>query len=180
MLVGMSSPHENTSALTQVLAVWGAATGSIALLWDFYKWKTSGPKLRMTVAPNMVTATPGVGVDHTLHIHITVTNRGTARTTLKSLTVVSYASRFQRWRRKVLKSWVVVDTGPFCQALPHALEVGEEWRPFLPQTELLKGVAKDHWTEFQLLHSAAEKPLCTRLVVPDEKPKIQRHLITRD
>jgi len=151
--------------LTQVLAWIGALTGTVALLWDIYKWRKSGPKIEMTVSPNMVVATPGVGVNHTPHIGINVTNTGTARTTLKTIGVTCYASWWKQWRKKASKNFVVIDTGPYCRPLPHILEIGEEWRPFLPQESLLDKIDKESRIFFQLWHSASKKPVSTQLIV---------------
>ena len=38
---------------TEVAAWVGATTGISGLLWDFYKWKTSGPKLAITINTGM-------------------------------------------------------------------------------------------------------------------------------
>ena len=41
------------------IAAWiGAATGSIALCFELYKWLRSGPRLRLDVFPNMVVMPP--------------------------------------------------------------------------------------------------------------------------
>jgi len=154
------------NGLTQVLAWIGALTGTGALLWDFYKWKTSGPQLQMTVSPNMGLATPGVGVDKTPHIAINVTNTGTARTTLKTIGVACYSSLWKQWRQKPAKNFVVVDTGPYCRPLPHILEIGEEWRPVLDQGTLLNRIEDESRVFFQLLHSASKKAISTRLRCP--------------
>lgn len=156
------------NGLTQVLAWIRALTGTGALLWDFYKWKTSGPQLQMTVSPNMVTATPGVGVSETLNISINVTNSGTAKTTLKTIGVACCPSLWKQLRQKPFKTFVVINTGPYCSPLPHILEIGEEWRPFLDQRTLLDTIEKESRVFFQLWHSASKKPISTRLILPSK------------
>jgi len=37
--------------LTDIAAGLGAATGTISLLWEIYKWAKSGPKLIVSVNP---------------------------------------------------------------------------------------------------------------------------------
>jgi hypothetical protein len=138
-------------------------------LWDFYKWRTSGPKIRMTAYPNMVIAIPGIGVDKTPHVSVDVTNVGTAKTTLKNLGVASYSSKWHQWRRKPSKTLVVANTGPFCKPLPHVLEVGEVWKAFLLQDEVMKGIDRNDRVEFQLWHSASRKPVCTPLLFPKDE-----------
>ena len=152
--------------MTQLLAVWGAITGSLALLWDFYKWKTSGPQLHMTAFPNMIVAEPGVGVGKTLHIAINVTNTGTAKTTLTSLTLVSYRSLWAQLRQQSTQNFVVINTWPFCRPLPHVLDVGEEWKSFLQQDVVMKGVASGQRIFFQLYHSARKKSVSARITIP--------------
>ena len=158
--------ESNQFGMTDFLAVWGSITGTLAILWDVYKWKTTGPQIVMKAFPNMVTAEPGVGVDHTLHIAIDVTNTGSAKTTLKSLAVACYSSRWSQWRNKPEKTFVVINTGPFCRALPQVLEVGEIWRPFLPQDQIMKGIEHETLVFFQLWHSASNKPVSAQLVIP--------------
>ena len=34
-----------------VIALWGAILSTIVLAWDIFKWKTAGPKLRVSVKP---------------------------------------------------------------------------------------------------------------------------------
>lgn len=120
--------------------------------------------LRMTVSPNMVMATPGVGVDKTRHIVVAATNVGTARTTLRALTVACYPSRWlQGIGRHPSKTGVVINTGPFCKQLPCSLDVGEEWRAFLLQGIALEGLEGEKVIEFQLWHSAARRPVRVRL-----------------
>ena len=36
-----------------ILAVWGAFVATLVLLWDVYKWRTSGPQISFTARPNM-------------------------------------------------------------------------------------------------------------------------------
>jgi hypothetical protein len=45
--------------LTDIAAWIGAATGSISLLWEIYKWAKSGPKVIVSINPNMVSEQGG-------------------------------------------------------------------------------------------------------------------------
>jgi len=40
--------------LTGVLAVWGAFIATVVLIWDVYKWITSGPWIHLEVKANML------------------------------------------------------------------------------------------------------------------------------
>ncbi len=167
----LAQSQQSVPLLMQVLAVWGAITGSVAVLWDVYKWKTAGPKLRMTVTPNMIMVTPGIGVQRTgpyggRNISVDVTNVGNARTTLKSLTVACYSSTFQRWLKRPAKNFVVVNTGDFCKNLPCQLDVGDVWKPLLPQDNLMRDINPEHQVYIQVWHSASRKPACARLIIP--------------
>lgn len=151
--------------LLRIGAVWGAVTGSAALAWDFYKWKTNGPRISMVVSPNMVVATPGVGVDRTLNVAVDVTNTGTAKTTLQALGLACYPSRWRRWRGKPAATYVVPNTGSFSPPLPHGLDVGDVWKAFMLQDLLLHGIERENYIQVRLWHSAQRKPVTARLVI---------------
>ncbi len=38
----------------EIVAWWGAIVATVVLVWDIYKWKTSGPKIRFVVCPGMI------------------------------------------------------------------------------------------------------------------------------
>jgi len=60
---------------TEIVAWWGAALSTIMLLWDIYKWRTAGPKIRMSVTANMISINNPETDGKTL-IRIDVTNYG--------------------------------------------------------------------------------------------------------
>ena len=37
---------------TDIVAWWGAIVATSVLIWDIYKWRTSGPRIKFIVQPN--------------------------------------------------------------------------------------------------------------------------------
>ena len=66
-------------ALTDIAAWLGAATGSVTLLWEIYKWAKSGPKLIISVNPNMISA------QQERFVMISIRNTGDRKTTVQAV-----------------------------------------------------------------------------------------------
>src|SRR5882672_12402037 len=97
----MDDVGNSGSALTSVLAWTGALTGSAALLWDVYKWRHSGPKLRIQIQPNTIPQLPGVAtISHYLNLMVTVSNSGQKRTTITQLNLAYYPTLWKRLRQR--------------------------------------------------------------------------------
>lgn len=143
------------------MAAWvGAVSGVGAILWDFFKWKTSGPKIEVLVSPNMVMIpTPNMG---TKYITARVRNIGTSATTITNMCFATYGSRRARRKRKFSYGGVVASSST-TQPLPFKLEVGAEWMgTALQNVELEKLMdAGDLWCE--IYHSWSKKPVQTKI-----------------
>ncbi len=90
--------------LTDIAAGLGAATGTISLLWEIYKWAKSGPKLIVSVNPHMVTSAaalwPTSGQQGSVRfITVSVANREDQKTTVQALGFRYFVSG---WKRIVL------------------------------------------------------------------------------
>src|SRR5437868_1970339 len=73
-----------------------AVTGPTAILWDFFKWKTSGPKLAISAWANMIKM-PSLP-HNPRFLRITVQNVGTTTTTLTNAGFYVYGSHWTRFR----------------------------------------------------------------------------------
>ena len=62
---------------TDILAWLGATTGTLALLWDIYKWRQDGVQLSVKAVT--------FGIDKPEGITITISNRGGKPTTLTAI-----------------------------------------------------------------------------------------------
>ena len=82
----------------EIVARWGAIIATLVLLWDIYKWKTSGPKLRLRIIGNMKTINIPSSEGITF-ISVRVDNIGTVETTITNFYLVYYKT----WWRRIFK-----------------------------------------------------------------------------
>jgi hypothetical protein len=119
--------------ITFLIAVYGALTGTIALGWDFVKWRFSEARLVVRVMTNMLYH-DGTRTHDKRRLAIVVQNRGGKPTTLTLLGAESYHSLWHRLLRKPSSAFIITrpETG---QPIPYTLEVGHEWTGMVIQTE---------------------------------------------
>lgn len=143
--------------LTEWAAWVGACSGLGGLLWNVYTKLESGPKLRMSVTPNMVRIPDARGKKY---IRARVRNIGTTKTTITTMCFASYTSWWNRFRGRATGNWVVSSpsTG---QSI---LNVGEEWNGFASQDEDIEKLvaAGNLWCE--VYHSWSKKPIRARVI----------------
>ena len=90
-------------------AAWiGAITGVCAIAWDFIKWKTAGPKLKVWTHRNMVLMPDPVSSKNR-YIEVRIRNNGTAKTTITTCGFHLYDSWFAQMRRKPSKSMIIAN-----------------------------------------------------------------------
>jgi len=150
------------------IAAWfGAITGSVALLWDVVKWSKTGPRVRVSVAPNMT----AVGAAEILLgkdpcVLVEANNVGDAKTTITHLVGFYYASWLRRvFRLKPTQTLVVPDPRP--GKLPHVLDTGERWVGMMEQNEDLAKMSRDGYLYCGVHHSTSRRPVLARLIVRD-------------
>jgi hypothetical protein len=117
-------------------AWWGAITGTLALIWEMFTWFRKGPRLRLMATSDMQIVIPGVGLDKTLHISVTVRNVGDSATTLTHFCGISYSGWFNRLRRK--RSGLFVITTGAESPIPFKLGAGETWSGMALQDDVLR------------------------------------------
>ena len=142
-------------------AAWiGATTGVCAVIWDFIKWKTAGPKLRVRIYRDLVRAGP-VTNPPSKYLEFVIHNNGTASTTITMCAIHSYDSWFAKMIHKPSETMIVGDRAPL--RLPHLLGVGEEWTVLCLQDEdLQKSIdARKSWGA--VYHSWSGKPIEMRI-----------------
>ncbi|GAB3335380.1 hypothetical protein GCM10027359_08990 [Marilutibacter aestuarii] len=115
-----------------VAAWWGAIVATVVLLWDFYKWKSSGASISMNLVPNKRHSAPSLGTQ----VFVEVSNTGDRATTLTHLAFYGYKSKWHRLvrRKKYAARYVPL---PFGGHLPYELKVGSQWTGSTNQDELL-------------------------------------------
>lgn len=122
---------------TTVIAWIGVITGSIgtitgvsALVWDYYKWKRSGPKLRVEVIPGMAMHNPQLPLTNERLLWIRVVNTGNAKTTLTTLAFSYFPTEPNKKLTKPNATEHFLVTNPLPGRLPQVLETGEQWDGF--------------------------------------------------
>ncbi len=144
-------------------AAWvGAVSGLAALVWDFYKWKFAGPRLRGTAKPGMIGI--GRGVDPSAkYLLISVKNTGRTKTTISTLSFATYRSRWARHRLDRTAAGVVPQPIT-ADALPHVVDVGEEWSGTVLQNDYLNGMLATGNMWCELYHSWSKRPLLFKVL----------------
>lgn len=141
-------------------AWWGAAAGTVALVWDFFKWLTSGPHLRINARPNFevlgtVPISPGK------FVCVDVTNRGDAPTTLTHLAMIHFPNRWHRLRNTGANHYFVLPSIAK-DPLPFLLAPGAVWQAAFEQDAKLDHLLENGLLYVYVNHSQSEKPCRTR------------------
>src|SRR5438045_1208122 len=95
---------------TIYVAWWGAILATVVFLWDIYKWRTAGPKLRFFVQTGMMMTNEPIFKGKRL-IDIRVSNFGDRPTTLTNVSGMHYLSRWARFRNKAEHAFVITQFG---------------------------------------------------------------------
>jgi len=146
-------------------AWWGAGLATVVLLWDLYKWRASGPRLRVWAKGDQKQLRPGdwdkpgrVPGDEDW-IRISVANTGTGATTIQGVGFSCFSSVWQKVIRRPERTYgLVAETNPFCQ-LPWKLNPGEEWTGLLPQYEPFANLLKSGALYCQVEHTVSTRPV---------------------
>ncbi len=148
------------------IAAWvGAATGSLALLWDIIKWSRTGPRIAVSVAPNMT----AYGAAELLLgkepcVLVEANNVGDGKTTVTHLVGFYYDSWLKRFlRRKPTTTMVVPDPTP--GKVPHVLDKGERWVGMMEQNAELIKMSQEGYLFCGVYHSTSKRPVLARLVI---------------
>jgi hypothetical protein len=148
---------------TDVAAWWGAATGTLVLAWDVYKWSRRGAALLVEVSSDMLfhPPMPGHSGDES-HVLVTVTNVGDQPTTLTNMAGFWYRTRWQRLIRRPEKKFVALPLPITGQTIPHVLKPGERWMGAVSQ-ENLEEYLRTGRLECGVFHSGSKKAQLRRV-----------------
>ena len=148
---------------TTVVAWIGAVSGVSGLMWDFYKWKASGPKLSVSVKPGMVMLERGKRRQSDEEfVAVRIQNSGTAATTIVALGLSTFDSWWDRKRLKRSKC-AVVPSPQTAFPLPHKLGVGEEWGGMLIQKGAFEEMRSTGKLWCEVCHSWSKRPVLARV-----------------
>jgi hypothetical protein len=126
--------------LTDAAAWLGAATGTLALVWDVIKWLRSGARLHVVVLTGMhqlvgtkigAVQVPGVFVT------VRVANVGDQAATISGIVLDCYSSWFARLRREPSVKFMPSLCGGLAQ-LPYMISPGAQWDGEIKQEQFDK------------------------------------------
>jgi len=146
-------------------AAWlGALTGSLALLWDIFKWLNSGPQLTVSASAGMKIF--GNFVPEILRgkkfIVVSVNNIGSNKTTITHLLGEYYSILFNKLIIKPISVFIVVD--PAISRIPHVLEPGEQWQGLIEQNENVENMIRTGYFYCGIHYLFSRKPALKRIV----------------
>jgi hypothetical protein len=148
---------------TTAAAWWAATVSTFVLLWDAYKWRFAGVRLRIRASQGMkvIHPPPGEPADKT-YIAITVSNYGDRPTTITHLYGVQYSNLYERLFQKPREA-ILVPSPAFSERLPFVLEPGRDWLGGVHEDEELKTIIAKGHLYFEVLHSSGKRPLRVRI-----------------
>lgn len=150
----------------EIVAWWGAIVATIVLLWDIYKWKTAGPRIRFMVRSGMIIVGDPDREGQTF-ISTEATNIGDRPTTITNLVVQHYETYLTMLRHKPSKS-MIVNNPSALQPLPYVLNPGCVWHGLSLQTPEIEALAMDGYLVCGLCHSHSDKEIDRRIVIRKE------------
>ena len=156
---------------TEIAAWWGAVLATLVLAWDIYKYKRTGPIIRVSASKNMQTF--GSYPDETtgkLYVVVNASNSGDRSTTITHLVGYHYKSIWARIRRKSDNAFFVPTQGTG-RPLPHVLPPGEEWLGMIEQEDRLVDWSQNGYLYCGVHHSSADKPVLQRVIIDEVKSK---------
>jgi hypothetical protein len=148
---------------TEILAWWGAVLSTLVFLWDIYKWRTQGPKMRMSVQSGMESINMP-NLDGKKLFIINVTNYGDRSTTITNTGLLHYTSIWAYIRNRPNKMFVMPQPST-AQPIPFELKQGNVWTGIGIQDEKLEEVAKHGYLFCVVYHSHCERPLKRRVII---------------
>jgi len=134
-----------------LVAWWGAILSTIVLVWDIYKWLTSGPIVKFTAQPNMKTFGMPEREGKT-YVSIRATNTGDRPTTILTVAFQSYKSVLHRLFGKPNKCFVVANPG-VPHPIPFELKPGTIWDGLVLQDGNVEELAKSSHLTIELFCS---------------------------
>ena len=158
-----------TVTFTDVLALIGCATGCTSL----YKTWRSGPRLKVSVNPNMKVTPPLPSLDEKRFLMVSVRNTGNAKTAIQAMGICYFASSWKHivvrvpWLSKFRmvkpdSSGIATNWKGFF-ALPAVLDGGEQWKGMLPWNDLFVEAQTKGVLYVQLEHSMSNRAIFSRV-----------------
>lgn len=150
----------------EIVAWWGAIVATIVLLWDIYKWKKAGPRIKFKVRSGMIVIGDPER-DNQAFISVEATNTGDRPTTITNIVVQHYNTYFAMLRHKPSNTMIMNNPSP-SRPLPYVLNPGSVWQGLAPQTPEIEALALDGYLVCGLCHSHSDKEIDRRIVIKEQ------------
>lgn len=147
---------------TDIVAWWGAIIATAVLIWDVYKWRTSGPKIKFFVQPNTLIV-GDLNKKDGKYIAANVTNVGDRPTTITHFVFQHYKSYIKMLRHKPDTSMVVLPITS--QPIPYILNPGDIWQGLAIQTSEVEELSKNGYLVCGICHSHSDKEIDRRVII---------------
>jgi hypothetical protein len=147
---------------TVFVAWWGATLSTIVFLWDIYKHRTAGPKLRFSLQTGMESINSPRYEGKKLML-ANVTNYGDRPTTITNLGYL-YFKRRRFFRKPIADKAAIVPNPSPGQPLPFELKPGAVWMGVAIEDGNIREWATTGFLYMMLYHSHNDKPLRRRVV----------------
>jgi hypothetical protein len=149
---------------TNGTAIYAAIVATFALALEMRRWFESGPRLTITVAPEMVLINVP-GTEGNTYLFATVTNRGNTPTTISGFHLFDYENWLNRLRSK--PKWAVAILHPHPQPhvvnVPKVVQPGEVWEGAALYEGDLKARIRRGWLYVIIYASHTDKPVRKRV-----------------
>lgn len=157
-------------SITEIAAWWGAIIATSLLVWDIYKWKTSGPRVGVEVFPNRIIVGDPIREGKT-YIGVKVINTGSRPTTISNLCMQHYSTYWSLFRKKPDESMVVANPG-IPHPIPYVLQPGTIWDGLIHQDDSVVEMATQGYLICELFISNKKKPITRRIVITPKRKKV--------
>ena len=111
---------------TIVAAWWGALIATIVLLFDYYKWARSGPRLKCDAKYGWKMMMQGTS-DESEYIFFSVTNTGDRPTTITHQSCLHWPTRLDKLLKKNQSSFFIKGGAHGLGNVPTIIRPGEVW-----------------------------------------------------
>ena len=143
------------------VAIYAALVATIVLLWDVIKWWRQGPRLQGSAVPDMIVI-GGHPEDRNTYISFSVSNVGSAPTTIKTVGLVAYRRPSWMLPRKQAEGAHIRHGYPGYE-LPCLLAPGAEFRSRVIQQPMIEEWSRKYWLYGAIYHSVSRKPTLLRI-----------------
>ena len=161
----------NDMTTSDYAAWWGAIVATIVVIFEFYKWVISGPKLKLNIQSNMKIWSEHDVESKETYINISVINRGDTLTTLESLLVFSYDGFLNYLFFRKRAEAFFINPVPPSNELPYELLVGKRWKAMINQ-KIFSKLSKLYYLRIALYYSHNDKPLYKSFKITESSTKL--------